>query len=128
MRCAAVTATIPAGRRFQTCVQIHTRGMRQIWHGDNRQCDTCDYFCFHCFTPCCFSYEKTTKLFGGQEADNNFVNCVLIQYIRNPPDRLVQELYFRRNKKCACAHLELIPTHKTGYQTPSRQHAMTMRL
>lgn len=83
---------------------------------------------FIVFTPCCFSYEKTTKLFGGQEADNNFVNCVLIQYIRNPPDQLVQEYIFRRNKKCACAHSELIPTHETGYQTPSWQHTMTLLL
>lgn len=85
-------------------------------------------FAFIVFTPCCFSYEKTTKLFGGQEADNNFVNCVLIQYIRNPPDRLVQEYIFRRNKKCACAHSEFIPTHETGYQTPSWQHTMTLLL
>ena len=127
--CLSICATtISAGRVFQTFYNVHARGARQIWDDNNCQCDTCDYFCFHCFTPCCFSYEKTTKLFGGQEADNNFVNCVLIQYIRNPPDRLVQEYIFRRNKKCACAHSELIPTHETGYQTPSWQHTMTLLL
>lgn len=75
-----------------------------------------------------FFIQKTTNVVGGQEADNNFVNCVLIQYIRNPPDRLVQEYIFRRNKKCARAHSELIPTHETGYQTPSWQHTMTLLL
>lgn len=85
-------------------------------------------FAFIVLPPVVFSYEKTTNVVGGQEADNNFVNCVLIQYIRNPPDRLVQEYIFRRNKKCACAHSELIPTHETGYQTPPWQHTMTLLL
>lgn len=85
-------------------------------------------FAFIVLPSVVFRTKKPPSYFGGQEADNNFVNCVLIQYIRNPPDRLVQEYIFRRNKKCACAHLELIPTHETGYQTPSWQHTMTLLL
>ena len=62
MRCAAVTAAISAGRCFYTCVQIYACGARQIWHDNNCQCDTCDYFCFHCFTPCCFFVRKNHQV------------------------------------------------------------------
>ncbi len=36
---------------------------------------------------------KNHQIIGGQEVDDNYVNCVLIQYISNPPDP-GQELFF----------------------------------
>ena len=53
---------------------------------------------FIVFFSCCLLLNKTTK-FGGQEVQNNIRYCVLIQYIRNPPDHNGFRSFIRRNIK-----------------------------
>jgi hypothetical protein len=67
--------------------------------------------------------EKPPKM-GGQEADNNIVNCALIQIYRALLTR--SGVVFRRNKKRRKSAAVFLRRTITGYQTPPTEHPSTI--
>jgi len=63
--------------------------------------------------------KKPSKFFDGQEVQNNLWNCVLIQYIRNPPDPVGSGVIFTgTQKKTHFASLIIYSDAKAEVLTP----------
>ena len=82
----------------------------------------CSYLCFNLLN-------KNHRCdANGKDVQNNPMNCVLIQYIRIPPDMNIRSCFRRNTKNGAIAPIVCFRRIGTGSDTPSPEHPATYLL
>ena len=82
----------------------------------------CSYLCFNLLN-------KNHRCdANGKDVQNNPMNCMLIQYIRIPPDMNIRICFRRNTKNGAIAPIVCFRRIGTGSDTPSPEHPATYPL